>query len=339
MPKKKLNDPDYHRPRIGIDIMGADTQPHLILEAIASHKWEEEHPPEITIYGTKDVFEKVSSHPDLHYRVAQEFVAMDEDPLLAVRKKKNSSIALGIHNLKHFEVDAFITAGNSGAVLAQATIDLNSLPGIDRAAFLTNIPTKSEPIAVLDVGANVNVKAETLLQFAKMGIAYQKAKGTIHPTVGLLNVGEEKQKGTPELRKAYELLRSLNKDCPIDSPTFIGNVEGRDVFRGGIDVLVTDGFTGNVFLKTSQGIAGFVLDQMQSLQALEAIPKIRSILTALRKKLHFTEYPGAILCGIDGIVMKCHGASPPETFIHTITSASRLSRNSFIEKLKKELQG
>ena len=328
---------DYHRPRIGIDLLGCETSPDKILTAIASHHFEGEHPPLFTIFGTKEIFERVSTSEDFFCHVVTEEITMEEDPLLAVRRKKDSSIAVGIDKLKAFEIDAFISGGNSGALLAKTTISLQMLPGIDRPAFLTLIPSKLEPIAVLDVGANVDAKAETLLQFAKMGIAYQKARGVSHPVVGLLNIGEEKRKGTPEIRKAYEILQTLNTTAPIDAPTFIGNIEGRNVFLGNIDVLITDGFTGNVFLKTAEGIAGFVLDQMQNLGPLESIPGIRSIIEALKNRLSYAEYPGAILCGGEGIVIKCHGASPPEAFIHSITSASRLVKNSFIEKIKAEL--
>lgn len=203
---------------------------------------------------------------------------------------------------------------------------------------MTLIPTKLEPVAVLDVGANVNVKAENLLQFAQMGIAYQKTRGIKHPTVGLLNIGEEKQKGTPELRKAYEILETLNRDAPFDAPIFIGNIEGRNVFHGNIDVLITDGFTGNVFLKTAEGIAGFILDQLEKVKLAEIFPQLKNMINPLRHRLHYAEYPGAILCGVEGIVIKCHGESTPEAFINSIKGASHLVRHFFLEKIKSELK-
>ena len=262
---------------------------------------------------------------------------MEEDPLTAVRHKKDSSLSVGIDMMESYDLDAFITAGNTGALLAKSKLTLPMLPNIDRPALMTLIPTKLEPVAVLDVGANVHTKAENLLQFAKMGIAYQKTRGIAHPTVGLLNIGEEKQKGTPELRKAYEILQTLNADAPLDAPVFIGNIEGRDVFHGDIDVLITDGFTGNVFLKTAEGIASFVLDQMQNLGPIESLPILKSLITALRARLHYAEHPGAILCGVEGIIMKCHGASTPQAFINSIKGSSRLVKNFFLEKIKAEL--
>lgn len=337
MLKKKKNDEDYHRPRIGVDLLGCDTPPRILLEAIIKQKWDEEHPPKITVYGDPEVFETTIVPEDILCEVVTEVITMDDDPLLAVRRKKHSSLAIGIHQLKEYEIDAFVTGGNSGALLAQSMITLEKLPGIDRPAFLTMIPTKLEPIAVLDVGANVEASAEHLLQFAQMGMAYQKSRGNAKPKVGLLNIGEEKKKGTHEVRQAYELLQKLNLQSPVEDPTFLGNIEGRNVFHGEIDVLVTNGFTGNVFLKTAQGIAGFILEQMQDLGPLEMIPGLKSILRTLRHRLHYAEYSGALLCGINGIVIKCHGESPPESFLNSIHSAARLVKNSFLENIKEEL--
>lgn len=340
MQKKRPNNPpeDLHRPRVGIDLLGCETPGEKLLQALIDLPIEGEHPPKYTIFATQAIFDRVPTPEDYHCHVVTEEVTMDEDPLFAVRHKKNSSISIGMQQLKSFDLDAFVSAGNTGALLASSKIYLDMLPGIDRPALMTLIPTKLEPVAALDVGANVQVKAENLLQFAQMGIAYQKTRGIAHPTVGLLNIGEEKQKGTAELRKAYEILQTLNADAPLGQPVFIGNIEGRDVFHGNIDVLITDGFTGNVFLKTAEGIAGFVLEQMEKLESItEALPELKSILGALRNRLHYAEYPGAILCGVEGIVIKCHGESTPEAFISSIKGASRLVKNFFLEKIKAEL--
>lgn len=338
MQKKTKSNSDYRRPRIGIDLLGCDTSAETLLKGILAYKWDEDHPPLFTFFGTKELFQVISV-PEGHIcHVVTEEIAMDDDPLHTIRRKKDSSLCVGIEALKNYEIDAFISGGNSGALLAKTKISLPLLPSVDRPAFLTLIPSKLEPIAVLDVGANVEIKADHFLQFAKMGIAYQKARGVAHPKVGLLNIGVEQKKGTAEIQKAYKILQGLNENAPIDNPVFIGNVEGRSVFQGDFDVLITDGFTGNVFLKTSEGIAGFVLQQMQNLGPLEALPGIRSIIAALRHRLSYAEYPGAILCGAEGLVIKCHGESPPESFIHSILSASRLVKHSFIEKIKTELE-
>lgn len=335
---QKQNEDDLHRPRIGIDLLGCDTPGEKLLKALVDLPIEGSHPPKFTVFATEDVFSKVKAPSDFNCHVVTEVIAMEDDPLVAVRRKKDSSILVGMKQLKHFKLDAFISAGNTGALLASATLSLPLLPGIDRPALMTLMPTKLEPVAVLDVGASVNAKAENLLQFAQMGIAYQKTRGIKHPTVGLLNIGEERQKGTPELRKAYEILETLNRDAPFDSPVFIGNIEGRNVFHGKLDVLITDGFTGNVFLKTGEGIAGFILDQLQNLKLIETVPQLKNMMAPLRHRLNYAEYPGAILCGIEGIIIKCHGESTPEAFINSIRGASHLVKNFFLEKLKAELK-
>ena len=338
MHKKKTNLEDLHRPRIGIDLLGCETPGEKLLEAIITSSFKGEHPPKFTLFATRSILEYLPIPEDINTHVVTETITMDDDPLAAVRKKKGSSIAHGINMLKSYDIDAFISAGNTGALLATASLTLNHLPGIDRPALIALIPTKRTPVAVIDVGANVSVKTENYYQFALMGIAYQKSRGIKKPTVGLLNIGEEKQKGTPEVRKAYELLQTLNEDAPIDQPVFIGNVEGRDVFHGNIDILITDGFTGNIFLKTSEGIAGFILEELQNLGPIASLPVLKNLIQELRHRLHYAEYPGALLAGTEGIVMKCHGTSGPEAFLSSIHGASHLVSNFFLEKIKAELE-
>ena len=183
-------------------------------------------------------------------------------------------------------------------------------------------------MAVLDVGANVAIQTEHFMQFAQMGIAYQKSLGIIHPTVGLLNIGAEEKKGTPQLREAYQKLQELNHSSQI----FLGNVEGKDVFQGKVDVLVTDGFTGNVFLKTAEGIGAFILDLLN-----DSAFGLGGLLSKLKQRLHWSEYPGAILCGVDGIVIKCHGDGSPKAVINSIKEAVRLVEQDFIDKIKGQL--
>lgn len=318
-------------PRIGIDLLGSDTPPEKLFHAVIECFSKIDHPVEFTIFGTKNLFHNQQLPAGITCIPVSEFISMEESPLIAVRRKKNSSLCVGVEMLKNHTIDAFITAGNTGALLACCKLELHMLPGIDRPALMTLIPTKKEPIAVLDVGANVSVKAEHLVQFASMGIAYQKTRGIQNPTLGLLNIGSEKKKGTPELRKAYEHLQQQY------SPNFKGNVEGRDVFHGELDVLVTDGFSGNIFLKTAEGLAEFILDDLQKAGAFEGSSELKKIISALWRRLQYDEYPGAILCGVDGIVMKCHGRSSPSSLAHSIIGAIRLHHHHFLEKIKEEL--
>lgn len=329
---------DRPGPRIGIDLTGSDTPPEQLLDAVLLFLKEMSEPAQLVLFASGDLFAKSRLPEEVVLCPVTEVIQMDDDPLTAVRHKKNASLCVAMQKLKQFELDAFVTAGNTGALMASAALTLPMLPGIEYPALLALMPTKEQPVAVLDVGAGIHVKAEALFQFALMGMAYQKARGRVQPTVGLLNIGAEKQKGTPELRKAYQLLQSLNETASLDRPVFVGNIEGRDVCHGGIDVLVTDGFTGNVFLKTAEGIAAFILEQLQNLGPIASIPLMREMVEKLKLRLHYAEYPGAILCGVDGVIVKCHGASSPKALISSIKGAVRLVNHFFLEKIKHELK-
>lgn len=325
-------------PRIGVDLLGSDTAPELFLRALITSLDELKHTLSLVVFGEKALFSKIPSPPEIICQPVSEFITMDDDPLHSVRRKKGASLCVGIKMLKNDELDAFVTAGNTGALMACSKMYLSMLPGIERAALMTLVPTKKEPMAVLDVGANVSVKAEHLLQFASMGIAYQKTRGIAHPKVGLLNIGTERKKGTPEIRKAYDYLQNeLNRHASLSHPVFVGNVEGRDVFHGEIDVLVTDGFSGNIFLKTAEGLADFILEDLKKLAHLECSQELKHSISMLWNHLQYAEYPGAILCGAQGIVMKCHGKSSPLNLIHSIKGAGRLVQHRFLEKIQQQL--
>ena len=261
---------------------------------------------------------------------------MEDAPLTAIRRKRNSSLCTGIRMLKEGHLQAFISAGNTGALIGFAKLELPPLPKVERPALLTLLPTRLNEIAVLDVGANTSYKANHLIQFAAMGVAYQKSRGVNIPKVGLLNIGSEAKKGTPELQLVYNQLLASSRENPT-SFCFAGNIEGRDVFHGEIDVLVTDGFTGNVFLKTAEGIASVILESLESSPLEDCSPHIKGILAELRQRLHYTEYPGALLCGVEGIVIKCHGNASTQSVLRSITTAERLIEHSFLEKVKEEL--
>ncbi len=317
-------------PRIGVDLMGSDTSPHDLFSAVLQLS-EQEPSIELIIFATADVLDEISC--PLEAVIAKDFIAMEDDPLIAVRKKKDSSMALGLRLLKEKRIDAFVTAGNTGALLLAAKKTLSTLSGIERPALLTILPTQRRDLAVLDVGANLSVKPRHMLQFAAMGIAYQKSRGIELPTVGLLNIGSEAQKGTPELREAYQALESLNHDRMV----FVGNIEGQGAFQGDIDVLVTEGFTGNIFLKTAEGISAFIWEELEETATLDAPPHLKNLLTKLRHRLHYAEYPGAILCGVDGVVVKCHGDASPEALRNGIKGAIRLVEHNFLDRIKKQL--
>lgn len=315
---------------IGIDLMGCDAEPQQIIDEVLAVLPELVGPHQVVFFGTSQAICKIPSLPNVSSFCAEEVISMDEDPLYAVRRKKNSSISVAMKQLRAKTIDALISAGNTGALVASANLFLK-LPHIDRAALLTLLPTKEKPVAVLDVGANPLCKAHHLVEYAAIGIAYQKSLGIENPKVGLLNIGTESMKGTTEVRSAYKKLEELHHEHSAQG-TFKGNIEGRDVFNGSVDVIVTDGFTGNVFLKTAEGIASFILHEVE-----EHTKNPDSFFYTLRKRLHYTEYPGATIAGVDGIVVKCHGDGSPSAFRKSVKAVSELLKGNFLSRLKEEL--
>ena len=324
------------KPCIGIDLLGSDVSPEALLHSILSTYNKISSELDLVLFlRDEDLSSLIPS--SISTVLVTEFVTMDDNPLAALRKKKHSSIACGMQMLKNREIDAFISAGNTGALMASAKTTLKMVKGIQRPALLTLIPVKGKEVAVLDVGATTSCKPSSLLQYAQMGIAYQKSRGIEKPLVGLLNVGSEAKKGTPQHREAYLALQKFSQGFCYE--VFKGNIEGRDIFEGPVDVLVTDGFTGNVFLKTAEGIAGFLLEEM--LTALDQVPSasepLKETLSRCKKRLDYSEYPGALLCGVNGIVMKCHGNSRPKAMGLTMIEALELTRHNFLEKVKSQL--
>ncbi len=313
--------------KVGVDLLGSDMRPSDLLEAVLIFSKELKPSVHLILFGMPVHFGRRRPPNNVTFYPVKEAIEMDDAPLAAIRKKRNSSICLGIKQLKEGELNAFISAGNTGALMGCAKLTLPALAKVERPALLTLLPTRKNEIAVLDVGANTTYKAKHLVQFAAMGVAYQRSRGVKVPKVGLLNIGSEAKKGTPELQEAYHLLQ---KKSP--SHTFVGNIEGRDVFQGEIDVLVTDGFTGNVFLKTAEGIASVILEE------IETSIYNKGVLAEMRSRLHYAEYPGALLCGVDGIVIKCHGNASPQSLTRSIVTAHRLIEHSFLERVADELK-
>jgi phosphate acyltransferase len=322
---------------VGVDLLGSDIPPDELFQAILFYCKELDPSVNLTLFGTSALFGKtLPPVANLFFHVVKDVITMEDAPMTAIRQKRDSSLCIGIRRLKEGHLQAFISAGNTGALMGYTKLQLSTLPHVQRPALLTLLPTRQKEIAVLDVGANTSYKAKHLIQFAAMGVAYQRSRGVKVPIVGLLNIGSEAKKGTPELQQVYRQLLIDSKKS--SSYAFAGNIEGRDVFRGEIDVLVTDGFTGNVFLKTAEGIAAVILEQLESSPLEECSPHMKGILAELRQRLHYAEYPGALLCGVDGIVIKCHGNSSPQSFIHSITTATRLVQHSFLDQVRKELK-
>ncbi|MDE3046618.1 MAG: phosphate acyltransferase PlsX [Verrucomicrobiota bacterium] len=311
--------------RIGLDLMGGDNAPGALLKALKALKLPPKN--ELVLIGTAEY-----QTSNFDYVVAPTFVEMDEPPLAALRRKKEASMCIGLRLLKAGKIDALVSAGNTGALVSASKMILGNCKGLLRPALLAQIPTKRGLLAVLDVGANVQVKANHLVQFALLGAAFCRANGIHRPRVGLLNIGSEAMKGTSDLRQAYKSLSQKNSFFE-----FIGNIEGKSVFEGEANVLVTDGFTGNVFLKTAEGVASLILDRFDSLLPPEMNQQLHPRIEDLQRRLHYAEYPGALLAGVSGIVIKCHGHSSPQAIVNAVLGAADLASRDFIQSIKDQL--
>jgi glycerol-3-phosphate acyltransferase PlsX len=267
---------------------------------------------------------------------------MDDAPASAVRGKKDSSMRVCFDLVKSGQADAVVSAGNSGAMLASGLFVLKRLPYVDRPGIVTTFPTLKGPCVLCDMGANVDVKPEVLAQFGVLGSVYaQVVHGRARPRVGLLANGEEEGKGTDLTRAASALLRELAAS-PGSAFEYVGYVEGRDIFTGKVDVVATDGFTGNIVLKTSEGAAGAVLALLKEaflstprakLAALLAAPALR----ALKRKIDYAETGGAPLLGVDGVVVICHGGSPARALQNAIFQADRFVKGRLTERVAAEV--
>jgi len=306
--------------RIAVDLMGSDSAIQVLYKGVEDAVAKLSSKAVVSLIGTEDAFQLLPQN-SLPKFVAEETITMTDSPLYSARRKQNSSLMIGLRLLKEKKIDAFVTAGNTGALIAGASISLPRIDSIERPALLTLIPTKKKPMVTIDVGGNVFSSAKQLVQFAFMGSAYQTfCNGIDNPRVGLLNIGIESMKGTDELRDAYRMLSEIS--TPHFS--FVGNVEGREVFQGDIDVLVTDGFVGNVFLKTAEGMSLFILEAIQA--SLE-VPQ------SLLEAFSYEEYPGALLCGVDGVVVKSHGKPSSETITKSILLSASLIEKEFVSKV------
>ncbi len=314
--------------RIGLDAMGGDHGPTVIVPA--AKRALQYHPDlHLVLVGQADVLTPlVQKHklPTDRYTIhpATEIVAMDESPALALRNKKDSSMRVAINLVKEGVVQACVSAGNTGALMATSKFVLKTLPGIDRPAIISALPTLGERFSyMLDLGANVDSTAQQLLQFAVMASSLVSAVDNIPaPKVALLNIGAEEIKGNALVKETAELLTNLKEI------NYVGFVEGDDIYKGIVDVIVCDGFAGNIALKASEGIAkmmaqrikeNFTRNFMTKLAALIAAPVLRNI----KRQFDPGRYNGASLLGLQGIVIKSHGSADVKGYAHAISEAVR----------------
>lgn len=334
--------------RIGVDLMGSDSCEESFLEAVIHVAGRGRSFLELCVFVHEERLSHFQTLVDMapfppgsssiELIAGSETIEMDDAPLHAVRRKRNSSMMLGIDALKRGDLDGFVSAGNTGALIASAATRLVRMPGIERPALLALLPTVRGRVAVIDIGGNISCKPGHLWHFARMGAVYQKlVSGVAKPRVGLLNIGTEASKGTKELQEAYTALETYCASSEGGDMEFVGNVEGRDAFLGEVDVLVSDGFTGNVFLKTAEGVCTFLLEALSDLFGESPPEEIRGALRTLSGHINYAEYPGAFIAGIEGVVVKCHGSASKQAMESCIEGAICLVERQVIPEMKRSL--
>ena len=332
-----------------LDAMGGDNAPDANIKgAIKAIK---QIKAEVTLIGKEDVIrnkikeftgkeiEEISSR--LKIKNATETIEMEDQPTVAIKHKKDSSMVVGFKMLKEGDGDVFISAGNSGALLAGATLLVGRIKGIDRPALAGILPAYKSQLLLIDSGSNTNCKPINLLQFAQMSTIYlRNTFGIEHPAVGLLNIGTEETKGNELVKESYQLLKEKSKELDIN---FIGNVEGRDAFSGEVDAIVTDGFTGNVFLKTTEGLGRFVKRTLSESLTQNLLSKICTVpclpaINRFKKTMDYKSYGGALFLGVKKPVVKAHGSSDEKLFEFTIKQAEKFVENKAVDKIIEEFE-
>ena len=335
--------------KIILDAMGGDNAPDANIKGAinAINKVK----AEVILVGKEEVIRKrvkelygkeIEEISDrLKIKNATETIEMEDTPTLAIKHKKDSSMVVGFKMLKEDEGDVFISAGNSGALLTGTTLIVGRIKGIDRPALAGILPSYKSQLLLIDSGSNTNCKPINLLQFAQMSTIYLKNTfGIEKPAIGLLNIGTEETKGNELVKESYKLLKEKSEELDIN---FIGNVEGRDAFSGKVDAIVTDGFTGNVFLKTAEGLGKFVKRTLTEsftknlctkLQYLVAKKPIKS----MSKAMDYKSYGGALFLGVKKPVVKAHGSSDELLFEYTIIQAEKFVQNKAVPKMIEEFE-
>jgi phosphate acyltransferase len=324
--------------KLAIDAMGGDHAPkEIVIGAMrAVEAFSDIH---ITLVGDETkIKEYLTNQERISILHTTEVILGTDEPVRAVRRKKTASMVLAAQQVADGNADACISAGNTGALMAAGLFVVGRIDGIDRPALSPTLPTiGGEGFLLLDVGANVDAKAEHLLQYAIMGSIYcEKVRGVVKPRIGLLNIGTEEKKGNELTKQAYELLKAANLN-------FVGNVEARDLLEGVADVVVTDGFTGNMVLKTVEGTAMSMFKMlkstlMSSLKSKLAASVLKPEFTTLKNTLDYSEYGGAGLFGLKAPVIKAHGSSNGQSIFSAIRQTREMVEKDVVGLIKKTME-
>ena len=333
--------------KIILDAMGGDNAPDAnikgAIKAIKKIK------AEIVLVGKEEIIrnkikefygkeiEEISDR--LKIKNATETIEMEDQPTVAIKHKKDSSMVVGFNMLKKDEGDVFISAGNSGALLAGATLLVGRIKGIDRPALAGILPAYKSQLLLMDCGSNTNCKPINLLQFAQMSTIYlRNTYGIDRPAIGLFNIGTEETKGNELVKESYKLISEKAEELNIN---FIGNVEGRAAFSGKVDAIIADGFTGNVFLKTTEGLGKLVKRTLKEsllknfMSKLAVIPSLPAI-NRFSNTMDYKRYGGALFLGVKKPVVKAHGSSDEKLFEYTIKQAEKFVENKAVDRLIEE---
>ena len=327
---------------LAIDIMGGDFGPKTTIEGVSLAS--EAYPNvKFVLFGDKKKSEnelksitKLKNYEFIH---TSESVCSTDQPVNALRKLKKSSMRLGINSINLNECDGFVSAGNTGALMAISKFVLKTIKGIDRPAIAALMPTMKGQTVILDLGANVECSSENLVQFAIMGDMFSRSVlGIKNPKLGLLNVGSEQIKGNTVVKKTFDDLKKMNSKI-----NFFGFVEGNDINKGIVDVIVTDGFSGNIALKTAEGVAELIFTFLKNAYASSLISKLGYLLSKpainrFKTRIDPRKYNGAVLLGLNGIVVKSHGGTDAFGFSNAIGVAVSLIENSYIDEIKKKIE-
>lgn len=318
--------------KIAVDMMGGDDAPGIVLDAVKKSV-EDFKDLEIILFGDESQYNL--SHERIEFRHCTEKIEMEDEPVRAIKRKKDSSMVKMAEAVKSGEADGCVSAGNTGALMSAGLFIVGRIKGVARPALVVTLPTTDgKGFVFLDVGANADAKAEHLLQYAQLGNIYaQKIRGIQNPSVSLLNIGTEAAKGNSLTKKAYDLFEKNQ------SFNFTGNIEAKTLMDGNVDVVVTDGYTGNMVLKNLEGTAksiGKMLKEtiMSSFKNKLAGAVLKKDLDTFAKKMDYSEYGGSVLLGLDGTVVKAHGSSNAKAFYSAIRQAKIAGEENIVQIMK-----
>ena len=326
--------------KIAVDAMGGDFAPYEIIKGSveAQREWD----IEIILVGDEVQIEnELKRYPGNLEQIqvchTTEIITNEDKPVHAVRQKKDSSMVRGLSLIKEGKADAFVSAGNTGALLAGSLFQLGRIKGIERPAIAVPYPTQKGISLLVDAGANAECKPRNLLEFGIMGQIYaEKVLGIEKPGIGLVNIGAEEGKGTEVIKQAYKLYEKTTLN-------FTGNVEARELSRGAVDVIVCDGFVGNVVLKLTEGVAMTMMDMLKTQLKKNLLSKIGAVLLmpalkSFKKELDYTEYGGGLMLGVNGAVIKAHGSSNAKAVKNAIRQAKSFVEHQVIQSIVQELE-